>query len=259
MTGSIGLVEHDELVATIKKLPGISLLRLWTPEQGFFLKGKQKYWTHLGERIDYLQKLQLGFRPSQPVFKNEIHHLLQKQVEVVGDYLFWMLQVIIEGFDDVKAFALSKNREFLFDDPRQLFAQMCNELSSVEVEKILSEEIGAGKTLTQIRSDQSLTGKFLRFSLPAEEEAELCSLLEKSGFWYGFAIAAIINTSRRYLKKATTQRGITWKKFKEAHKEMHRFCNAKCEGNGSLSTVIWNKGYPVHSQSGKPIEVLNLS
>lgn len=257
--------EHKILIDAIKKLPEFSILTLWTPHQFAFLKDKQQYWTYLGERIDYHQKIQLGFRPTEPSLPDTLHDLLREQVRVAGDYLFWMLQVVIEGFDDVKIFVTRKQGEFPFNDPRELFAQMCHEFSYIEVSKIISHDIGVGETLTKIRSAQSLTGKLLRFSLSEKEEKELCCSLEASGFWYGLVMAAIIGTSRRYLNKANNQRGLTWKKFKDAQKEMHRLCNAKHERSGAFCSVAWNSGYPIYLQTSKPVlhplvqEFLNLS
>lgn len=250
--------EFNLMIQAIKKLPDLSMFLPWTPKQCLFLMDKRARWIYVGERIDYCQKLQLGYRPPDPTPKS-IHPLLQKQVEVVGNYLFWMLQVVIEGFDDIRAFASHRKVEFPFENPRQLFAQICREFSSIEAFQITSRDIGVGETLAKIRSDQSLTGKFLRFSLPPEQESEICSSLERSG-WYGLAIVAIHTRSRTYLKKSNNQRGLTWKKFREAQKAMHQFCTSKPEGDGKLCSVFWNSGHPVYSKTGKPVTLpLNLS
>ncbi len=244
------------MIRAIQQLPELLML-LPRDEQRFAYINQRARWIHLGAKIDYLQKLQLGFLPPDPT-PTSLHPLVQKQIHLVADYLFWMLQVVIEGFDDIKLFASRKNRNFPFADPRQLFAQICNEFSAIEMYPISSTGIGVGKTLTEVRSTQSLTGKFLRFSLSPQKEAELCSSFEASGLIYGFAIAAIYSTSRPYLKKVTNKRGQTWKQFRDAHKAMLKFCNTPPEGDAALCTMNWSVGHPVFSQSSKPVNFPSL-
>jgi hypothetical protein len=246
--------EHKKMIRAIQNLPEFP--KSFFPKtnaQVWALMNQMAKWKYLGAKIDHLQKKQLGFLPAEPIPKS-LHPLLQEQLHVIAEYLFWLLQVLIEGFDDVKNFASQRQRNFPFTEPRELFVGICTEFSSMEIAPIVSDDVGVGETLTEVRVSQSLTGKFFRFSLTPEKEAQLCSSLEETGFYYGLAIAAIYSTSKTYLKKLTNKRGQTWKQFRNAHKAMNNFCNKQYKGDGSLCTITWNAGHPVFSQNGKPVD-----
>lgn len=231
-----------------KALPEFSVIMLWLPEQSTYLKNQKNFWQRLGARVDYLQQLQLGFRPQDPI-NNIPDGTLRKKVEVYSNFHFWLLQAVIDGFDDIQRAATVEEKFFPFGSPRELFIEICKEFSSVSVAQATSRDTGVGVSLGWIRGTQTLMGRIYRSTLsPTEMEQNLQFLKENAG-WGGFAIASILSGSgAKYLKKPTTPQGQTWKRFQEAHKDLLRFLK-----QNDVATLKWNVGHPVWSQSNAPV------
>ena len=244
------LKQHKELIRVMQSLPEISAINLWTPKQTQYLKNVKNTWKFKGAKVDYLQMKQLGYRPKDPTEQLQ-DPFAKKNIDTYANYLFALLQLIIAGFDDIEKLVKKKGIEFTFQNPRELFAEICREFSSLAVAEATSKEIDQGWTLSQLRSSQILVGKFYRDSLPSDESVIFCQALEENGGWAGFAIAAIYSgSSARYLKKQSTPIGYAWKEFREAQKELKNFLNKE-----KIRTFKWNCGDPVWSDTRQPVDL----
>jgi len=246
--------EHEELICTLKKLPEFPVIMRWLPEQSSYLKNQRSFWRLLGARVDYLHQIRLGDRPKDPV--NEISNpTLKRKVEVYSNFHFWLLQVVIDGFDDIQKAATAEGKPFSFQNPKELFIEVCKEFSKVPVAEATSRDTGVGVSLGWIRSTQTLMGRIYRGTLPQAEMEENLQFLKENAGWGGFTIASILSGSgAKYLRKPATPQGQNWKRFQEAHKDLVRFLK-----QNDIATLKWNAGHPVWSQSNTPARLLNIS
>jgi hypothetical protein len=242
------LNQHQELIRIMESLPEFSPIKFWTPEQSAYLKSQKIIWQWLGVKVSYLQILQLGYSPENPI--NQIQEpFFKKQVDTYGNYLFAILQLIIAGFEDIEQAIASRGREASFRNPRELFAQVCKELSSALILFAINEGINVGCTLSELRSGQSYVGKFYRGSLPQSESKNFCDELEEKGGWLGFSLSAIYSgSSARYLKKSSTPIGYAWGQFRKSQNELRSFLNKE-----KVRAIKWNCGYPVWADTGETV------
>ena len=248
--------EHKKLVRNLQILPEFPIIILWVPEQSAYLQNEQMFWRWIGAELDYLQQLRNGLIPENPIdYISE--PVLKQKVEAYGHFIFWLLQILIDGFADIQRAATAQGKTFPFQNPRELLLQICKDSASVAVAQATSRDIGVGENLGSIRDTQMIMGRIYRGNLPQSEMEENLRILRKSTSWGGFAIAAILSgAGARYLKKSTTIQGTNWKHFQQAHKSLQQFLK-----RSDLTTLKWNAGNPVLSQSSKPavFDSLNLS
>jgi hypothetical protein len=234
---------HKDLIRLIQSLPEFAIVSVWTQKQYDFLQLEKLFWQRLGKQIDYLQMLQLGFLPEDPS-ENLPHPELKPRVKVYGKYLFSLLQVVIDGFRHIKKAAEKEGRNFEFENPRELFSQICKELSQIPVSNATSRDINVGITLKKQRDTTRLAGKFFRLTLDEENSSKICNDLISDGSWVGFSLAAIYEAvNKKYLKHSTI-----WQQFEKSHTELRRFVE-----NEKLVAIKWNAGHPIDSKSGKPV------
>lgn len=236
--------DHKELISTIYLLPDIPAIKLWRKEQSAELKQQQTFWKWIGVRIDYLQRKQLGFQIDDPADKIEIPILKEKLI-VHSDHFFSLLQVLIDSFDIIKAAAEKKQRHFPFKHPRELLSEICRENAQAKLEEVTSQEVDNDcPSISQIRKEQSLIGKFYRGTLDDQLMQELCQSFEDCGLLTGFVIASIYQgTEKRYLRKWHS-----WQRFKKAHKNYCKYLN-----NSQTSSVAWKAGYPIWTDTCQPV------
>lgn len=234
---------HKDLIRVIQSLPEFAIVSLWTQKQYDFLQLERFFWQRLGKQIDYLQMLQLGFLPEDPS-ENLPCSELKLKVKVFGKYLFSLLQVVIDGFSYIKSAAKKEGRNFEFESPRELFSQICKELSQIPISNATSRNIDVGITLKKQRDTTRLAGKFFRLTLGEEKSSKICNDLIADGSWIGLSLAAIYEAvDKKYLKSWTS-----WQQFEKAHRELRRFVE-----NEKLVAIKWNAGHPIDSKSGKPV------
>jgi hypothetical protein len=233
-----------ELIHTLQKLPEFLVIREWLPEQSSYLKNQRSLWRLLGARVDYLHQIRLGDRPKDPISKIS-HPTLKKKVEVYSNLCFWLLQVVIDSFDDIQRAATAEGKPFSFQSPKELFIEICKEFSNVPVAEATSRDVGVGKSLGWMRGTQTEMGRIYRGTLPQAEMEKNLQFLKENAGWGGFTIASILSGSgAKYLRKPATPQGQNWKRFQEAHKDLVRFLK-----QNDVATLKWNVGHPVWSQS----------
>ena len=126
MKNAFPVDQHQELIKSICLLPEVSGTILWQVEQLRYIQEQRDFWTAVAYRIDYLQRVQLGFSLTDPI--DYIEELILKiKLKVYSDFYFQSLQVIIDGFDVIKAYANKKEKNFPFYHPRELLAAICRQ------------------------------------------------------------------------------------------------------------------------------------
>lgn len=239
---------HQKMIEVITRLPEFTTLVLWRAEQVKYLKVLQHEWEWIGARIDYLQRQQLGYIDSDPADKVSDPRL-RNYLIIYSNYYFHMLQVVIAGFKAIKPAFEKRNRVFDFINPRDLFVEMCKEMSQGQLAELTSREVGKGITVTELRKLQSFMGKFYRGSLPKHEIEAFCQEIEDKGGLAWFSLISIYQHFRPYLQKTSTSIGFAWKNFSNSQRELSRHMRS-----GEVGTIRWNCGRPVCCKRGLPIQ-----
>ena len=213
--------EHQQMIQIIMGLPEFPVIVLWTDKQKQYLEGKQNFWQWCGLRIDYLQMVQCGFLPEDP--KEWLSdRALKEWLQIYTDYLFGILQVVINGFAIIKQAALRAGLDFRFKNPRELFTEICKDFSSVQVAEATDKGVGVGSTLNETRDQQGVMNKLYRGTLSKEDRKAILEFLESSvaySTWGAFWLYAILRDAEpRYLKNWDS-----WEKLSKAHKALYQF------------------------------------
>ena len=239
--------EHYQMIAAIKKLPDVSLAPiLWNEFQGDYLKACQERWRRIGLRLDYLQKVQMGFRPPDPLEKGDLYPQHRQSLDVISRYKFAMLNLMNAGFDTIRDVARSESRNFPFHDPRELFTEMCSQEAN-SIEKIANKEFEQNSTLNEDREYRVFLNAFYRDRLEPETSNQFLNELKTSPLWDYFCIYALWNL--RY--KTPLKR--YWQDFLKSYKELIRlYSDTKYHDGAKLCKIKWNSGHAVVSETGKP-------
>ena len=223
--------EHKLMVAFLKELPDETLPIVHQRQQQN-LQQKQKTWQWIGNRIDFLQTVQLGFLPNNsgldPCNDSRLHPAQSKHLDVTSGYLMAILTLLIgnlrakiSGFILTKEAAEKEGKDFPFTNPRELFAEICREFANSPVgDDAASDELN---NLTQVRSNLRLQSEFFRKRLPPEETRALLEDCRTSPLWSEFWVYAVWHYAER-------DRAIKpfWKAFLMAHKAFVSFvCSTK--------------------------------
>ncbi len=188
------LHKHREMINLIMGLPEFPAIMLWNDEQKVYLNNKKIFWRWCGLRIDYLQMVQCGFSPKDP--KNLVtDQQLQEHLKLYTDYIFAILQVVIDGFSIIKQAALRAELNFCFNNPRELFVEICKGFSSERVNAVINRGISTDPTLKDYRHQQKVMGKLYRDTLPQNEREAVLKEMEcciKHSAWSIFWLYAIL-------------------------------------------------------------------
>lgn len=241
--------EHRQMIQAIMGLPEFPAIVLWTDEQGTYLEGKRNLWRWYGSRIHYLQMVQYGFLPEDP--KEQLsNRALKDWIKVYTNYLFGILQVVIQGFTTIKQTALESGLDFHFDNPRELFTEICKEFSSVPVAEATDKRAGVGSTLNEYRAQQGIMGKLYRGTLLENDRKAIIKFLEDSvtySVWSAFWLYAILrNVEPRYLKTWDS-----WGQLRQGQKAMYQFLKK----DKAVMCLRWNSGHPVLSATDTPVQI----
>jgi hypothetical protein len=238
---------HQDLIKFIALLPEVSGMILWQVEQLRYIQEQRNFWTTVAHRIDYLQRIQLGFSLTDPIDYIE-EPILKIKLKVYSDFYFQSLQVIIDGFDVIKAYTSKQERNFPFHHPRELLAAICRQTAEYRVEEATSPDLSVGMTATEARQITSDMGKFYRGALEEEVIDKLCAWFEgdegEEDLWWGLTIAALY----RVVGIKRLQKWNSWKDFLKAYKSYQRYLNDK-----RTFTIRWNTGVPVFSATDSPV------
>jgi hypothetical protein len=233
------------MVSAIKELPDI-YFQPKTHHQRNALSSQKNYWGWIGLRIDFLLLKQSGYLPEDPANDKNLHPFHSKTIDVMSCYYFAILEIVIKAFPTIQEAAIREKRQFTFENPRNLFIQICRDLANGGTASLRSEELNQGLELKRLRKNLRLWNAFYKDSLEDNKDEILLHL--QKGDWSEFWIFAIW----KYRHKKELRN--TWKNFLQNHTNVCRFTEKNDYSGVKVSTQKWNKGKSYRSDSGKPIE-----
>lgn len=232
--------EHERMIAAIMRLPDIEV-QLWETNQQEEIENKRNFWRYIGMRIDYLQKVQAGFLLTDPLNDKELHPRQREYLDIFSRYKFAIFNVVIKGWSLIKDAAIREGRKFPFQNPRELFTEMCREFANDPVEDMTRTGVDPAPTLNAVRDLMTQLGKLCRRSLEEDKEKELLSLLRDSD-WCLFWIFA---TQGYWFKKELRPE---WQQFLDLHKNFTRFIKETKPREGTVLTKVrCHEGRTVHT------------
>jgi len=194
------------MINQIKCLPLYSFNEIRTKKQAEFAWGEHNFWELVGTRIDYLQSLQLGYIPIDPLVYID-NDYYRDWVKIFSNFNFWQLQVLIHHFGDVQLAAYKRNRQFPFPNPRTLLVYICHEQASHQFAPCISHNVNVGRPVKKTRNTMSETLKFIRGTLPVNLMEKMSDNLLNAQAWSDFTIGAICEeVGRKYLINEITGR-----------------------------------------------------
>ncbi len=248
------LQEHRQMIFAIKQLPVCPSIAQ-TDDQKNWLKHMQNFWVSMGLRLDYLQRKQLGFLPVDPIDNPGLPLGHREYLDLFSSHFFQMLQVIIKGFPFIKDAAIREGRNFNFNNPRDLFTEICRYCSKSVIEDAFSKDIDQGVELNQARASWTTMSKFYRGRLSKDysgksvcknepSEEQILSDL-KSSNWFWFWQFAVFKHRFKELREP-------WKEFLKTYKNLNRFIH---ETQGTrLMMLKWHSGHAVYSSTSRPLK-----
>lgn len=248
---------HREMMTAITNLPDAKF-QPWTDDQRLWLIDQKNLHKLVAIRLDYLQLIQMGYCPSDPIVHPALVVSQQLRIKAHSNHFFSILQVVIHGWELIQEAALSANRPFPFEDPRQLFVEIRRDgINGYASKYVFSQGIHQGKGLKEIRQGLKDTNKFYRDRLsPDDVERRLSEL--KSGDWYDFWLYGIWNhrhSGNQKLRHA-------WREFLTAFKELSSLiCSTKRDQDEgkrvALRAVKWNNGRAVFADTDTPAKFVD--
>lgn len=208
------------LALAIQKLPPLQLvvLRNLSTEQTQIWHHRQNYWRLIGQQLDYLQLDQLGFKQKKKLEETELHPAFKELISITANGFLAELNLMNIGWDLIKNFAAENKTDFPFENPRQMLAERCKQLSILQAQNFLTNDINQGTTLDEVREHYRYCTAFMRDRLDPDEEKTAFSALLNSGDWFGFTVCAIWDSrlDNNYKKGKLKQ---AWKNFLQSFKE----------------------------------------
>lgn len=241
--------ENALMLEIIQGLPPFERFKLQTPDQKAYARRECQIWKAIGERIDFLQRRKLGFRIKDPAKTLPIQ--IKELVIVTSELFYWLLDVLVDGFDVIESYAKEHNRD-IPDSPREALSVICFEYAVRRLRRATAPSVNVGATLKKIRATESQLGKFIRGSLEEETQDAMLERMEKSGYVVDLCIVALYRiTGLKRLKSWQS-----WQNYAKAQTAFRRFVNSK-----DVSAIKWNVGYAVYSDTDSPAggAFLNIS
>lgn len=255
-------LEHQKMVSTITRLPDIQI-QAKTRDQRILLIDQKNFWRFVAIRINFFQLVRLGYTPLDPLNDERLHPFQYEKIDVMSRYYFAILQLVIEAFPIIREVTVSERRSFPFENPRELFAQICRDNANGGTAELQSNELNQGFELKALRKNLRMWDAFYRDgdALPEKKHDAILFQLKTgdlSGFWI-FTIWK--DKTRKPLRD-------TWKNFRAAHKAVCQFADKNNYPNGEVTMIKLNAGKAFCSNSMQPVNswgtwqdnnVLNIS
>jgi quinol monooxygenase YgiN len=219
----------------------------------------ENFWALILKRIDWLQREQLieqwGFCSPEILNHPEFYDFkyMNWMLDATSRYHFAQLQICISGWDLIKQAAQENQKEFPFNNPRELFSTICLQQKESDLSGIKDGSEGG---LEQQRANLRIRSHFYRDRLPAEETCKLLKMHQESSQWCNFIIYAIWDERYSSYRKSPTSRTMreTWQDFLKAHKNFTAFwCNKSDVDGYRLSILAWRAGRGFDPKTNKQI------
>lgn len=245
--------EHLQMLKALSGLPEHPIL--WTKDQQTFIEDQKRFWKWVAGIIDYLQREQLGFVCINPLDNPSLHPTQRLRLEVNASYRFSQLNLIIVGWDLIKKEANRNHKSFSFNNPRELFTELCRQQATIEITDSITDSITDGNTnesIGKVRENYRYRSSFYRDRLKAKETEQALEICRKSEYWENFVVYAIWEKKFSGLSRGNLEMRDCWKKYLAAHKKLSAFwCDNKTKNTYRLILPKWTYGYAINPQTSQ--------
>ncbi len=256
MENIINSPEHQQMLKALADLPEHPAL--WTKEQQAEIENQKEFWRWTAGQLDYFQRQQLGFDNPNPLDDPRLHPLQRKKINVSSYYRFSQLNLIIVGWDLIKDAARRNNRDFPFNNPRELFTELCRQQAAIDISDVVSKGEEESGGIGKLRDNYRIRAAFYRGKLEPKETKELLEIHRNSEYWENFIIYALWDKKLTGLTRANLKMRDCWKAFLAAHKNLTAFWTNKTAIDGcSLVLPKWRYGYAVHPQTSQRLKLVS--
>jgi hypothetical protein len=252
MENSVNSPEHQQMIKALTGLPQHPIL--WTKDQSVAIENQKKIWQWTAVLIDYSQRKQLGFEHPNPLDDPRLHPLQREQIDVNSRYRLSQLNLIIVGWDLIKDAAKRNRKRVPFNDPRELFTELCRQQAAVDTSDVVSDE-GENGGVGKVRKNCRIRAAFYRDRLEPKETQEMLEMHRNSEYWENFVIYAVWEKRNSGLTRSCYKMRDCWKAFLDAHKNLTAFwCNKTPIDGCILILPKWHHGYAVNPQTSQRIK-----
>jgi hypothetical protein len=229
------------MIEFIQGLPPFEGFKLpQTPDQKAYVRRECQIWKAIGKRLDFLQRQHLGFRVKDPAKALPIQ--IKDLVVVESELFYRLLDVLVDGFDVIEAYAHKHNRDIPYS-PRETLSVICFEYAGRRLRRTIATDHVEGVNLKTIRATESHLGKFIRGSLEKETQDAMLERMENSGYVVDFCICALYrDVGLKRLKLWDS-----WKNYAKAQTAYRRFINRK-----DVLALKWLDGKTVYTATDSP-------
>ncbi len=255
MEDIITSLEHKQMLKALAGLPQHPFLWVGTPDQKAEIENQKKLWQWIAGRIDSLQRQQVGFDPLDPLDDPRLHPLQRQQINVNSRYRFAQLKLIIAGWDLIKDAAKKNDRNFPFNNPRELFTELCRQQATVDISDLVRDE-GENGGIGKVRDNYRIRAAFYRDRLEPKKTEELLEIHRNSEYWENFIIYAVWEKRNSGLTRVEFKMRDCWKAFLAAHKDLTAFwCNKTAIDGCSFVLPKWRYGYALNPQTNQRLKL----
>lgn len=241
--------EHLQMLKALSGLPEHPIL--WTKDQQTFIEDQKRFWKWVAGTIDYLQRVQLGLLCINPLDNPGLHPAQKLMIEVNSRYRFSQLNLIIVGWDLIKEAANRNHKNFPFNNPRELFTELCRQQAIIEITDNITDD-DTKENIGKVRDNYRYRSSFYRDRLKGEETEQALEICRKSKYWENFIIYAIWEKKFSELRTGELEMKNCWKKYLVTHKKLSAFwCDNKTKNTYRLILPKWTYGYAINPQTSQ--------
>lgn len=250
---AIEIEKHQSLINAIDGIPPIQGGSLRTNDQKEYLSQIKCKYSRIARYIDYRQRQDFGLDTPNPLSGNwGEKEVLKRLYQLLGDYYYEMLQMIIAGWRIIRDKAISEGLK-PHSHPREMFADILQKHALQEFQPALSSGIAIGETLSEMRKAWQKEARLLRnYEKPHTPEVQKHLKDLQSSLWAGYWLYAIWDDRESPMFESPRA---TWREYRKSHKKIVAMLKERGEdANGFSHTAIqWNSGFAVSSE-GKPVK-----
>jgi hypothetical protein len=230
----------------VQKLPPQKLIAFKTlsSDQNFQWQQNKNRWHYIGQYLEYCQLKQAGYLPSHPL--EALPEVVKGCLIIEGDYLLALLQIMIDGWEIIKATAIKEGRNFDFDCPRSLFIEACKQEAEFTLKHCLND--GYDST-NEAREYFRQSNAFYRDRLETKEHDQWMEVHKTCNHWSRFVLYATWQHKHTKLKKS-------WEIYLKAYKKITAM---NCDKNfftkyGVVAESLqWRSGKAFSTKNGSPV------
>lgn len=269
MVSALLPIEHQVMVSEISRLPTWDIEQKWSAPLKRLHHHCRAKMAWIGERLNYLQATQAGFRVIDPVAEaTELHCRQKEELVAYSDYYFHFLHLLVgdptgglNGFDLARDKAREVMRDFPFQSPRELVSKAVRWAVDEGFNEVVNSAVEGG--ISETRDALRLEAKILRNRDPKNSASYTASKPEQAKFqrdcldyweeskysenWFRFVFFAC----RPYVNRKSLKP--FWDDMLRSHKQLTAFYTAQTVDNAVAVVPMWRNGLPF-DRNGSPVK-----